>query len=103
MGRKERRIQKKLEKNPIGELNKIQNRFYSQLFWKFSQTKDPRHPSYITYSNRMMLGTLYYKGIAGIDSMQEMTERIKKRFPRLPILLLADIFLPFKTVNIAFR
>ena len=29
MGRKERRIQKKLEKNPIGELNKIQNRFYS--------------------------------------------------------------------------
>ena len=75
MGRKEQRIQKKLEKNPIGELNKIQNRFYSQLFWKFSQTKDPRHPSYITYSNRMMLGTLYYKGIAGIDSMQEMTER----------------------------
>ncbi len=75
MGRKERRIQKKLEKNPIGELNKVQNRFYSQLFWKFSQTKDLRHPSYITYSNRMMLGTLYYKGIAGIDSMQEMTER----------------------------
>ena len=75
MGRKERRIQKKLEKNPIGELNKIQNRFYSQLFWKFAQTKDPRHPSYITYTNRMMLGTLYYKGIAGIDSMQEMTEK----------------------------
>ena len=23
----------------------------------------------------MMLGTLYYKGIAGIDSMQEMTEK----------------------------
>ena len=75
MGRKERRIQKKFEKNPIRELNKIQNRFYSQLFWKFSQTKDPRHPSYITYTNRMMLGTLYYKGIAGIDSMQEMTEK----------------------------
>lgn len=46
MGRKERRIQKKLEKNPIRELNKIQNRYYSQLFWKFAQTKDPRHPSY---------------------------------------------------------
>ena len=75
MGRKERRIQKKFEKNPIRELNKVQNRFYSQLFWKFSQTEDPRHPSYITYTNRMMLGTLYYKGIAGIDSMQEMTEK----------------------------
>ena len=75
MGRKERRIRKKLEKNPIGELNKIQNRYYSQLFWKFAQTEDPRHPSYITYTNRMMLGTLYYKGIAGIGSMQEMTEK----------------------------
>ena len=66
---------KKLEKNPIRELNKIQNKYYSQLFWKFAQTKDPRHPSYITYTNRMMLGTLYYKGIAGIDSMQEMTDQ----------------------------
>ena len=78
MGRKEQRIQKKLEKNPIRELNKIQNRYYSQLFWKFAQTKDPRHPSYITYTNRMMLGTLYYKGIAGIDSMQEMTEQFNE-------------------------
>ena len=41
----------------------------------FAQTEDPRHPSYITYTNRMMLGTLYYKGIAGIGSMQEMTEK----------------------------
>ena len=75
MRRKEQRAKKKLEKNPIRELNKIQNKYYSQLFWKFAQTKDPRHPSYITYTNRMMLGTLYYKGIAGIDSMQEMTDQ----------------------------
>ena len=79
MGRKERRIQKKLEKKPIGELDKIQNRFYSQLFWKFSQTKDSRHPSYITYTNRMMLGTLYYKGIARTDSMQELTEKFNDK------------------------
>ena len=78
MGRKEQRIQKKLEKNPIREPNTIQNRYYSQLFCKFAQTKDPRHPSYITYTNRMMLGTLYYKGIAGIDSMQEMTEQFNE-------------------------
>ena len=75
MGRKERRIQKKLEKNPILELNKVQNRYYPQLFWKFAQTKDPRHQSYIEYTNRVMLGMLYYKGIAGIDSMQEMSEQ----------------------------
>ena len=75
MGRKEQRIKKRLEKNPVKELNKIQNRYYSPLFWKFAHTEDPRHPSYITYTNRMMLGTLYYKGIAGIDSMQEMTEQ----------------------------
>ena len=88
----------------------------------------------------MMPGTLYYKGIAGIDSMQEMTEKfndeavsknlsvfmgetakeyvpchvtekaylerldpaeleeIKQRFPRLPILLLADSLYASKQV-----
>ena len=65
MGRKERRIQKKFEKNPIRELNKVQNRFYSQLFWKFSQTEDPRHPSYITYTNRMMLEHYTIRGSQG--------------------------------------
>ena len=75
MGRKERRIQKTLEKNPIVELNKVQNRYYPQLFWKFAQTEDPRHQSYILYTNQIMLGMLYYKGIAGIDSMQEMSEQ----------------------------
>lgn len=75
MVRKERRIQRKLEKNPIVELNKVQNRYYPQLFWKFAQTEDPRHQSYILYTNQMMLGMLYYKGIAGIDSMQEMSEQ----------------------------
>ena len=67
MGRKEQRIQKKLEKNPVRELNKIQNKYYRQLFWKIAQTEDNRHPRYIIYTSRMMLGTLYYKGITGID------------------------------------
>ena len=65
MGRKEQRIKKRLEKNPVKELNKIQNRYYRPLFWKFANTEDPRHTSYITYTSRMMMGTLYYKGIAG--------------------------------------
>lgn len=73
MGREQERIKKKLEENPIEECNKIQRKMYPELFEKFAETKDPRNQSYITYSNKVMLGTLYYKGIAGITSMQAMT------------------------------
>ena len=41
MGRKERRIQKKFEKNPIRELNKVQNRFYSQPSGSFPRQRIP--------------------------------------------------------------
>lgn len=75
MGRKEERMKKKLEKNPVQECNKIQKQFYPQLFQKFAETWDPRHPSYIIYDNKVMLGTMYYKGIAGINSMQDMTDK----------------------------
>lgn len=73
MSREHDRIKKQLEKNPVIECNKIQKRFCSPLFEKFSNTKDPRHPSYIKYSSQMMLGSVYYKNIAGIVSMQSMT------------------------------
>lgn len=75
MGRKEARIQKQLEKNPIVECNKIQQKYCPKLFHRFSETKDLRHQSYVEYSNKVMLGSLYYKGIGGITSMQGMTER----------------------------
>lgn len=75
MGREQERIRKKLEKNPIVECNKIQNKYYPQLFSRFSDVKDPRNQSYIEYSVRVMLGTMYYKCIGGIPSMQEMTRR----------------------------
>ena len=75
MGRKEERIKKQLEKNPIKECNKIQNKFYPELFKAFGETKDPRHASYIEYSNQVMLTSLYYKDICGISSMQEMTRK----------------------------
>ena len=39
----------------------------------FVEVKDPRHQSYVDYSARVMLGTMYYKSIAGTPSMQEMT------------------------------
>ena len=73
MSREKERIRKKLENNPIVECNKIQNRFCPELFSMFGKVKDPRHQSYVEYSARVMLGTMYYKSIAGIPSMQEMT------------------------------
>ena len=73
MSRERDRITKKMEKNPVVECNMIQKRFYPELFSKFDQAKDPRHNSYTKYSGKEMLGTLYYKGIAGISSMQGMT------------------------------
>ena len=73
MSREQERIRKKLENNPVAECNRIQNRFCPGLFSMFGSVKDPRHQSYIDYSARVMLGTMYYKSIAGISSMQEMT------------------------------
>ena len=73
MSREQERIKKKLEKNPIVECNKIQTKFCPELFSMLENVTDPRHQSYMKYSARIMLGTLYYKYIGGISSMQEMT------------------------------
>lgn len=73
MSREQDRIKKKLEKNLIIECNKIQQKFYPELFKRFTEVNDPRHQSYIEYSIKTMLGTLYYKCICGISSMQDMT------------------------------
>lgn len=73
MSRECERIAKKMEKNPIVECNKIQKKFYPELFSKFGLIKDLRHVSYMKYSSKVMLGTVYYKAIAGISSMRGMT------------------------------
>ena len=73
MSREKERIRKRLEKNPIAECNKIQRRFIPELFSMFDEVADPRHQSYIKYDTREMLGTMYYKCIGGISSMQGMT------------------------------
>jgi hypothetical protein len=69
MSRERERIAKKREKNPVVECNKVQAKFYPDLFTAFSKAKDPRNTSYTDYSCRDMLGTIYYKGIVGISSM----------------------------------
>ena len=73
MGREKERIAKCLEKNPVVECRKIQMKFYPELFSRFEETKDPRHSSYIEYSNKEMLGTLYYKALAEVESMRAMS------------------------------
>lgn len=75
MSREAERARKKLEKNPVAECNKIQKKFYPELFRRFADVNDPRNQSYTEYSAKVMLGTLYYKGIGGISSMQEMTRK----------------------------
>ena len=75
MSREQERARKKLEQNPIVECNKIQQKYYPALFSMFAEVKDPRNQSYIDYSIKTLLGTLYYKCIGGISSMQEMTRK----------------------------
>lgn len=118
-----REVSEKTGKNPFVEYNKIRNRYCTDLFRDFADTKDPRKQSYTEYSNDELIGTMFYKGIAGIKSMQSMTYelnrerseekrkqdcetkafqrlagRIKKVYPRLPILLLADSLYASKPV-----
>ena len=75
MGREEIRAKRALEENPIEACNEVQRRFYPDLFNRFGRITDPRHQSYITYTGKIMLGQMYYKGIAGITTMQDMTDR----------------------------
>ncbi len=78
MGREQERIRRNLEKNPAVECNKIRQKYCPNLFQNFAETKDPRHQSYTEYSNKELLGTVFYKGIAGIESMQSMTYEFNK-------------------------
>lgn len=42
-------------------------------FRDYAKIKDPKNQSYTKYSNENLLGIIFYKGIAGIQSMQSMT------------------------------
>lgn len=79
MGRKEERKAAKKESNAVAELCKVQRKYLPELFKWFENTADPRNPFYIKYSNRMMLGQIYFKGIAGIASMQGMTQAFNNK------------------------
>lgn len=76
MNREQERAKRRPEKNPVVEYNKIQNKYYPELFAKFAEVDDPRNQSYIESPVRVMLETMYYKCIGGISSMQEMTRNL---------------------------
>lgn len=65
-------IIKKLEKTHIVECNKIQNKYYPNLFSRFAEVNDPRNQSYIDYLVKVMLGTLYYKCIGGVRACMQL-------------------------------
>lgn len=54
MSREQERIKRKLEKNPIVECNKIQQKYCPALFQAFAEAADPRHQSYTDYTGRVM-------------------------------------------------
>lgn len=78
MGREQERARRKLERNPVVECNRIREKYFPELFHDFAGVKDPRHQSYTDYSGRVMLGSVFYKGIAGLSSMQSMTYEFNK-------------------------
>lgn len=82
MSREQERIRRKLENNPVVECNKVRNRYCPNLFCDFADTKDPRNQSYIEYSNDELLGTMFYKGIAGIESMLSQSMNILRSWTR---------------------
>ena len=73
VGREQERMKRKLETNPVIEYNLIQKKFCPDLFKQFSETSSLRDQSYILYNSRVMLETVYYKGIAGLSSVRAMT------------------------------
>jgi len=78
MSREQERIRRRLENNTVEECNKVRQKYCPDLFRDFADTKDPGHQSYTEYSNKELLGTVFYKGIAGIESMQSMTYEFNK-------------------------
>ena len=52
MSRKQERARRKLEHNLIAECNRIQRKYYPELFSRFAKVKDPRNQSYIDYSTK---------------------------------------------------
>lgn len=73
MTRKEQRLLKKIEKEPVKALTETQQHFYPEFQKRLNEVADPRDTRYISYNCSTLLGTGIAKNICGISSMQQMT------------------------------
>ncbi len=73
MKRKEQRLLKQLEMEPVKGLHKVQKHYYAKLKERLNEVADPRDNRYTTYSNATLIGTGMVKNICGIPTMQQMT------------------------------
>lgn len=74
MGRKEQREAKRKLGNPAKELLKIMQKYMPDLWKQIDEMKDPRHQSYITYPQRVLIAVVLLKNLTGLRSMNEMTD-----------------------------
>lgn len=72
--RKELRAKKKKSGNQAAALLKIMRRYMPKLWDRLDRMKDPRHPSYIIYLQRVMAAVVLLKNITGLKTMNEMTD-----------------------------
>jgi len=73
MKRKEQRLLKKLETEPVKGLIQTQKHYYSNLQKRLNEVRDVRDKRYTIYNCSTLLGTGIAKNICGISSMQQMT------------------------------
>ena len=74
MGRKEQREAKRKPGNAAKELLKIIQKYMPDLWKQIDEMKDPRHQSYITYPQRVLIAAVLLKNLTGLRSMNEMTD-----------------------------
>lgn len=73
MNRKQRRRIRKSQGNPAEFFMKTFRKTVPDFFQRVDGFSDPRNQSYITYPQRVMIGTVLLKNICGIASMNQMT------------------------------
>ena len=66
MNREQERAKRRPEKNPVVEYNKIQNKYYPELFAKFAEVNDPRNQGY-AWNHVLQMHTRNFK-YAGNDT-----------------------------------
>lgn len=75
MNRKQARTIKKDQGNPAAYFLRVYNNTMPGFLKAVDRFADPRHQSYITYPQRVMIGTMLLKNACGILSMNQMPQK----------------------------